>query len=85
VGTEKGNMSMSALWEYETLVIQVATEGFVVRPELNVPEFRSRLNELGRLGWELVAVFDVNMLQGGSKQVVATFKRAVSPATPPPL
>lgn len=74
---------MSTLWEYETLVIQVAKEGFVVRPELNVPEFRGKLNEMGRLGWELVAVFDVNMLQGGSKQVVAAFKRPVTSATPP--
>jgi Domain of unknown function (DUF4177) len=74
---------MNTLWEYEAFVMQVATEGFVVRPELNVPEFKSRLNDLGRMGWELVAVFDVNMLQGGSKQVVATFKRPVSSATPP--
>lgn len=74
---------MSTLWEYETLVMQVAKEGFVVRPELNVPEFKSKLNEMGRLGWELVAVFDVNMLQGGSKQVVATFKRPVTSSTPP--
>ena len=74
---------MSTLWEYETLVMQVATEGLVVRPELNVPEFKSKLNDLGRMGWELVAVFDVNMLQGGSKQIVATFKRPVSTATPP--
>jgi hypothetical protein len=76
-------MLMSTLWEYETLVMQVAKEGLVVRPELDVPEFRSGLNEMGRLGWELVAVFDINMLQGGSKQVVATFKRPVSPSIPP--
>lgn len=74
---------MKTLWEYETLVMQVAKEGLVVRPELNVPDFKSRLNEMGRLGWELVTVFDINMLQGGSKQVVATFKRPVAPATPP--
>ena len=74
---------MRTIWEYETMVMQVANEGLVVRPELDVPKFKSALNEMGRSGWELVAVFDINMLQGGSKQVVATFKRPVSSSTPP--
>ena len=64
-------------WEYEVYVAQVGKEGFVVRPELNPSEFKATLNQYGMKGWELVAVFDVNMLQGGSKQVVATFKRPV--------
>lgn len=76
-------------WEYEVYVAQVGREGFVVRPELNAPEFRAALNHYGAMGWELVSIFDVNMLQGGSKQVVATFKRPLAEPTgtakPPPL
>ncbi|MBM4156576.1 MAG: DUF4177 domain-containing protein [Lentisphaerae bacterium] len=75
-------------WEYEVYVAQVGREGIVVRPELNPAEFKAVLNHYGASGWELVAVFDVNMLQGGSKQVVATFKRPRPEGktpTPPPL
>lgn len=76
-------------WEYEVYVAQVGREGFVVRPELDPSEFKTALNRFGALGWELVTIFDVNMLQGGSKQVVATFKRPAGesqrPAVPPPI
>jgi hypothetical protein len=65
-------------WEYEVYVAQVGREGFVVRPELDPGEFKARLNWFGGQGWELISVFDVNMLQGGSKQVVATFKRPLA-------
>jgi hypothetical protein len=57
---------------------------------LNPAEFKSALNRYGAQGWELVSVFDVNMIQGASKQVVATFKRPLDDthtrsSTPPPL
>ena len=32
---------MNTLWEYEAFVLQVVTEGIVVRPELDVSEFKS--------------------------------------------
>lgn len=33
------------------------------------------LNKLGSQGWNLVSVFDTNMLHGQSREIVAMFKR----------
>jgi hypothetical protein len=73
-------------WEYEVYVAQVGKEGLFVFPQLDPAQFKAALNYYGAQGWELVSIFDVNMLQGGSKQVVATFKRLAptATATPPP-
>lgn len=38
-------------------------------------QFNTRLNELGEQGWELVSAFDTNRQEGGTRDVVAVFKR----------
>ncbi|MEN9358813.1 MAG: hypothetical protein RL095_348 [Verrucomicrobiota bacterium] len=35
------------------------------------------LNQLGSQGWELVGFGDINKLKGGTKFILATFKRPV--------
>jgi hypothetical protein len=76
-------------WEYEVLKFEVSSEGFVVKPDFKEKDFKQTLNTFGAEGWELVSVFDVNMLKGGTKQAIATFKRPLSAeqaaSGPPPL
>ncbi len=76
-------------WEYEVLKFEVSREGLVVRPDLKDEDFKQTLNAYGARGWELVSTFDVNMMQGGTKQVIATFKRPIDAekanSGPPPL
>ena len=77
-------------WEYEVFTFEVSKEGFIVRPKMEGAAFRDQLNAYGLRGWELVSTFDINMLQGGTKQVVATFKRPLATddkraSDPPPL
>ena len=62
-------------WEYMTVMFQAT--GFWLGGKLNGDAFNSKLNELGERGWELVSVFDTNMHQGGTRDVVAVFKRAM--------
>lgn len=59
-------------WEYKT--VKVATKGFR-GGFLDTAEFDGELNRLGRDGWELVATFDTNMLEGVTREAVAVFKR----------
>jgi Domain of unknown function (DUF4177) len=60
-------------WEYIT-VLFTAT-GFWLGGKLDGEAFNSKLNELGADGWELVSVFDTNMLQGQTRDVIAVLKR----------
>ncbi len=76
---------MITTWEYTTHIFKVGEEGIIVRPKLDQAEYEVVLNRYGTQGWELISVFDVNMLQGASKQVVATFKRPRPAGEPPPL
>jgi hypothetical protein len=59
-------------WEYKSLKIN--THGFA-GGILDTDKFDQLLNEMGREGWEMVVAFDTNYGQGGSREVVATFKR----------
>jgi len=60
-------------WEYRTVVF--ATTGFFVGGKLDGQEFNDKLNALGDEGWELVNVFDTNMIQGQTRDVIAVLKR----------
>lgn len=44
----------------------------------NSEQFSLELNRLGWDGWELVSVFDTNQVQGGTRYVVAVFKRPLT-------
>ncbi|HUR21941.1 MAG TPA: DUF4177 domain-containing protein [Vicinamibacterales bacterium] len=59
-------------WEYKT--IKMETTGFR-GGLLDIETFDTRLNELGELGWELVAAFDTNQSHGASREAIAVFKR----------
>ena len=59
-------------WEYNTVVLET---GFFSTGRMDAEKFQSKLDELGRAGWELVSVFDTNVHHGATAQVVAVFKR----------
>ena len=60
-------------WEYKT--IKIAATGFA-GGKLDENAFAAHMNELGDQEWELVTVFDTNVSGGGTRDVVAVFKRA---------
>jgi Domain of unknown function (DUF4177) len=60
-------------WEYKTLKTEA---GGWLGGMVDTQSLECLLNTLGRDGWELVSVFDTNMLvQGATREVVAVFKR----------
>jgi hypothetical protein len=59
-------------WEYMTLMM--GATGFV-GVTFDGDALTARLNELGSEGWELVTVFDTNLPQGRTKDIVAMLKR----------
>lgn len=62
-------------WEYRTLRYEVS--GFVT-PKFDSLKYDDELNQLGRAGWELVSVMDMNAGNGASFALVAVFKRALA-------
>jgi len=56
--------------------MKFAASGCFAGGDLDAEAFNGRLNELGMEGWELVSVFDTNMLHGRTRDIVAVFKRA---------
>lgn len=61
-------------WEYKTL--KVEAKGWL-GGKLDAEELTRELNALGRDGWELVSITDLNMVDGMTRQVVAVLKRPV--------
>jgi hypothetical protein len=59
-------------FEYKTLKFE--TKGFS-GGVLDIEQFDKELNNMGEMGWELISCFDTNLLQGGSRLVIAVFKR----------
>lgn len=45
---------------------------------LNTEQFDNVTNKLGSEGWELISCFDTNSSQGGSRYVIAVFKRQLT-------
>ena len=64
-------------WEYMSL--KVEAKGWFVGGELDQEEFDNKLNQLGRDCWEVVSVFDTNMLDGQSREIIAVLKRPLAP------
>ena len=59
-------------WEYQT--VKVDAKG-MLGGVVDVQTFDQMLNYLGQQGWNLVSVFDTNMVHGTSREIVAVFKR----------
>ena len=59
-------------WEYRTLKLH-AQQGW--GGEFDEQAFDRMLNELGEQGWELVSTLDTNLGGGGTRYLVAVFKR----------
>ena len=65
---------MKTQWEYTTL--KVPTDfGFFSGTDFDSNQLENQLNALGMEGWELVSIFDIEKVKGGSKFVVAVLKR----------
>jgi hypothetical protein len=60
-------------WEYMTLVLPAT--GLILGGKIDQQAFTDRLNRLGSERWELVSVFDTNMLEGKTRDVIAVLKR----------
>jgi hypothetical protein len=60
-------------WEYMTVMLPAS--GMVLGGKIDGQKFTDKLNQLGSERWELVSVFDTNMLEGKTRDVIAVLKR----------
>lgn len=60
------------IWEYKT--IQIKTHG-ALGGLVDTDNLDSKLNELGKLGWELVSSSTTTQDFGSSRRIIAIFKR----------
>ncbi|MBI1248639.1 DUF4177 domain-containing protein [bacterium] len=65
---------MKVQWEYKTLKISTS-RGFFSGTDLNSDELAGLLNSEGADGWELVSTVSIDMVNGGSKYLLAILKR----------
>ena len=63
-------------WEYMTLMLPAA--GLILGGKIDAQKLTDRLNQLGKERWELVSVFDTNMLEGKTRDVFAVLKRPLA-------
>ncbi len=63
-------------WEYMTLTLSAS--GLILGGKIDGQKLTDRLNQLGSEGWELVSVFDTNMLEGKTRDVIAVLKRRLA-------
>lgn len=63
-------------WEYMTLMLPAS--GFILGGKIDGQKLTDRLNQLGSERWELVSVFDTNMLDGKTRDVIAVLKRPLA-------
>jgi hypothetical protein len=60
-------------WEYKAIKLDAA--GWVSQGQVNEAALEAEMNRLGSQGWELVSAFDTNRGGGGTRDVIAVFKR----------
>jgi hypothetical protein len=65
---------MSLQWEYKVLKLQTEF-GFWSGTEFDSEALEGELNRLGTDGWEVVSIFDIEKVKGGSKYVNVVLKR----------
>jgi Domain of unknown function (DUF4177) len=61
-------------WEYMTVMLPAT--GLILGGKIDAQKLTDRLNQLGSERWELVSIFDTNMLDGKTRDVFAVLKRA---------
>ncbi|MFC1722117.1 DUF4177 domain-containing protein [Patescibacteria group bacterium] len=59
-------------WEYKILKLNISR---YIESDLEEHKLEGVLEELGKEGWELVNIFDLNNVDGKSNIVVANLKR----------
>ena len=65
---------MRLQWEYKVLKLQTEF-GFWSGTEFDSEALEEELNRLGSDGWEVVSIFDIEKVKGGSKYVNVVLKR----------
>lgn len=65
---------MTPKWEYKVLK-QKTDSSFLSGTEFDADALQAALNRLGSDGWEVVSVFDIEKVKGGSKYVNVVLKR----------
>ncbi len=63
-------------WEYMTIMLPAS--GWFLGGKIDGQKFTERLNQLGSERWELVSVFNTNMLEGQTRDVIAVLKRPLA-------
>lgn len=67
-------INLMTRWEYKVLKLETESS-FFTGTEFDESELEFELNHLGAEGWELVSIFSVEKVKGGSKYVSAALKR----------
>jgi Domain of unknown function (DUF4177) len=65
---------MTPKWEYKVLKLKTDF-GFWSGTEFDADALQAELNRLGSEGWEVVSIFDIEKVKGGSKYVNVVLKR----------
>jgi hypothetical protein len=60
-------------WVYKSLLVE--TKGFFARGVIDATQLDDNLTELGRQGWELVAIVPVSDGNVGTARLLCTFKQ----------
>ena len=64
--------------KFEYKLLDVVATGWWSGGKIDHQELASKLNELGREGWEVVASTDTNRHQGSSRSVIIIMKRPLN-------
>lgn len=62
--------------KFEYDVLDVPTEGWF-GGKVDFEELSTKLNELGKQGWEVVSTTDTNMWRGASRGLIIILKREI--------
>ena len=65
-------------WEYHAEVFDFSKAFFSMGGLFDSEKFNIEVNRLGWENWELTSVFDTNRNEGGTRLVVAVFKRPLT-------
>ena len=60
--------------KFEYQVLEFGKSSFVT---LAIKDIQPELNRLGLDGWEVVSMVTINFSNGGTRSIVATFKRKI--------